>query len=208
MQTVKFRMINGDTGYLRIKEFNQETPNEFIAAMNELESLGAEKYIFDVRYNPGGDLKGVTDTLNYLLPEGPIIRYIYKNSKEEMILSDADEIVAPMAVLMNESTASAAELFCAALKDYEKAVLIGTKTFGKGTMQGIYTLSDRITALKVSNARYYPPLSDCYDGIGVFPHEGMAVNLPDGLLKEKSFEKLEDEEDTQLQAAIKALEES
>jgi len=202
-QSVKHRIINGDIGYLRIKEFNQETPNEFINAVNELKANGATQYIFDVRYNPGGDLKGVTETLDYLLPEGPIIRYVYKNRDEESILSDSDEIVAPMAVLINESTASAAELFCAALQDYGKAVLIGTKTFGKGTMQGIYPMSDGRTAFKVSNAKYYPPFSDCYDGIGVYPH--MEVTLPEELLKTKSFDKLEDNEDTQLQAAIDAL---
>ncbi|MCL1793223.1 MAG: S41 family peptidase [Oscillospiraceae bacterium] len=204
-QSVKSRMINSKTGYVKIKEFNQETPNEFKNAMDELESSGAEKYIFDLRYNPGGDLMGVTQTLDYLLPEGPIIRYTYKNNSEfEVLYSDAEEIVAPMAVLMNESTASAAELFCAALQDYEKAVLIGTKTYGKGTMQGIYPLGDKITAIKISNAKYYPPFSDCYDGIGVFPH--MEVFLPEELLREKNFEKITDEEDTQLQAAVKALE--
>ena len=202
-QSVKHRIINGETGYIRIKEFNQETPNEFISAVNEMEAAGVIQYIFDVRYNPGGDLKGVTDTLNYLLPEGPIIRYIYKNSKEESIMSDANEIVAPMVVLINENTASAAELFCSALKDYAKATLIGVKTYGKGTMQGIYPLSDGRTAVKFSNAKYFPPFSDCYDGIGVFPD--MEVKLPEELLKEKSFDKLTDEEDTQLQAAIKAL---
>jgi len=204
-QTVRSRMIGGDIGYIRIRQFNQETPNEFINAVDELASLGAEKYIFDVRFNPGGDLDGVVDTLNYLLPEGPIIRYTYRNGREESRMSDENEIVAPMAVLMNESTASAAELFCAALKDYEKAVLIGTKTFGKGTMQGIYPLSDRTTALKISNARYYPPFSDCYDEVGIMPH--MEVSLPDGLLREKSFDRITDEEDTQLQAAIRILSE-
>ena len=204
-QSIKYKLINGDIGYIRIKSFNRETPREFINAITELESLGAVKYIFDLRYNPGGDLDGVVDTLNYLLPEGPIIRFIRKNSPEEVRTSDADEIIAPMAVLMNEGTASAAELFCAALKDYEKAVLIGVKTFGKGTMQGIYILSDRITAFKISNAKYYPPFGDCYDGIGVFPH--IEVKLPEELLREKSFDKITEEEDVQLQAAIMALEE-
>jgi carboxyl-terminal processing protease len=204
-QTVRSRLINGDIGYIRIRQFNQETPNEFINAVDELAAQGAEKYIFDVRFNPGGDLDGVVNTLNFLLPEGPIIRYMYKNGREEERMSDENEIAAPMAVLMNESTASAAELFCAALKDYEKAVLIGAQTFGKGTMQGIYQLSDRTTALKISNARYFPPFSDCYDGVGIEPH--MEVSLPDGLLREKSFDRISDEEDTQLQAAIKVLSE-
>jgi len=204
-QSVKYRMINADVGYIRIKEFNRETPKEFKDAIDSLSHSGASKYIFDLRYNPGGDLLGITQSLDYLLPEGPIIRCIYKNGVEpEVIYSDADEIIAPMAVLMNENTASAAELFCAALQDYEKAVLIGKTTYGKGTMQGIYPLGDKVTAIKISNAKYLPPFSDCYDGIGVFPH--MEVDLPEGLLREKNFEKITDEEDTQLQAAIKALE--
>jgi len=203
-QSVKHRLIGEDVGYIRIKEFNRETPNEFIDAINELEELGATKYIFDLRYNPGGDLIGVTQCLDFLLPEGPIIRYTYKDRSEpEIIMSDADEIVAPMAVLMNGETASAAELFCAALQDYEKAVLIGTTTFGKGTMQGIYPLGDHLTAIKISNAKYSPPFSDCYDGIGVFPH--MEVELSEELLWEKGFEKLSDEEDAQIQAALAAL---
>jgi len=118
-------------------------------------------------------------------------------------MSDENELAVPMAVLINESTASAAELFCAALKDYEKAVLIGTKTFGKGTMQGIYQLSDRVTAFKISYALYSPPFSECYDGIGVYPH--IEVQLPENLLKEKRFDSITAEEDTQLETAIKAL---
>lgn len=203
LQTVRHRMINSDIGYIKIKDFNQETPNEFIEAMNELEESGAVKYIFDVRNNPGGDLLGITNTLNYLLPEGPIVRIVYKDKHEESILSDADEITAPMVVLMNEYTASAAELFCAALKDYEKAMLIGIKTFGKGTMQSIYQLSDK-SALKISSAKYNPPFSDNYDGIGIVPH--LEIKLPEDLLKEKILDKFTDEEDSQLQAAIQALE--
>jgi len=202
-RTVQCRMVTADIGYIKIRQFNQETPNEFISAVQELESYGAHAYIFDVRFNPGGDLEGVVDTLNHLLPEGPIIRYTYRNGKEEERLSDENEMTAPMAVLINESTASAAELFCAALKDYEKAVLIGAKTYGKGTMQGIYPLGDRVTAIKISNAKYFPPFSDCYDGVGIYPH--VEIDLPEGLLKEKSFEKITDEEDTQLQMAVDIL---
>lgn len=201
INTVKYRIIKDDIGYIKIKEFNQETPNEFKAAVTELESLGAVKYIFDVRNNPGGDLEGITQTLNYLLPEGPIIRIEYKDKHEEVISSDANEMTAPMAVLINENTASAAELFCSALKDYEKAALIGVKTYGKGTMQTITPLSDK-SAIKISTAKYNPPFSDNYDGIGVTPH--IEVKLPDEL-KEKSLDKLTEEEDIQLQAAINAL---
>ena len=202
-QSVKFRMINEDIGYIRINQFNKETPEGFLNAVTELESRGALKYIFDVRFNPGGDLEGVTKTLDMLLPEGPIIRYTRKHGGEEVIPSDENEIAAPMAVLINKYTASAAELFCAALKDYEKAVLIGETTFGKGTMQGVYALSDGVTAFKISNAVYSPPFGECYDGIGVYPH--IDVQLPESLLREKSFDDITDEEDTQLSVAVKVL---
>ena len=169
VQTVRYELKQGGIGYIKIREFNQETPNEFKEALDRLEESGAESFIFDLRNNPGGDLSGITQTLDYLLPEGPIIRIFYRSAREEVHHSDENEIVAPMVVLMNESTASAAELFCAALKDYEKATLVGVTTFGKGTVQTINRLSDN-SALKISSARYAPPFSDNYDGIGVVPH--------------------------------------
>jgi carboxyl-terminal processing protease len=199
MQTVSSRKINENIGYIRILEFNKETPNEFISAMEELQHNGATQFIFDVRYNPGGDLDGIQKTLDYLLPEGPIIRIVYKDGHEEVKYSDANFVDVPMIVLINENTASAAELFAAALRDYEKATLIGVKTYGKGTMQTILGLGDG-SGLRISQYMYNPPYGDNYENIGVFPH--IEVKLPEELLKEKNFYKLTDDEDTQLQAAI------
>lgn len=202
METVNYRQLGDGIGYIRILEFNKETPNEFINAMTELGNAGVEKYIFDVRYNPGGDLEGIQKTLDYLLPEGPIIRIVYKDGHEEVKSSDASCVDAPMIVLINENTASAAELFSAALRDYEKATLIGTKTYGKGTMQTILGLEDG-SGLRISQYMYNPPYGDNYEGIGIAPD--IECILPEDLLKEKNFYKLTDEEDTQLQAAIEEL---
>jgi len=200
MQTVSSRKINENIGYIRILEFNKETPNEFISAMTELQRDGAEQFIFDVRYNPGGDLDGIQKTLDYLLPEGPIIRIVYKDGHEEVKYSDANHINAPMIVLINENTASAAELFAAALRDYEKATLIGMKTYGKGTMQTILGLGDG-SGIRISQYMYNPPYGGNYENIGVSPH--IEIKLPEEVLKEKNFYKLTDEEDTQLQEAVK-----
>jgi carboxyl-terminal processing protease len=102
---------------------------------------------------------------------------------------------------MNENTASAAELFCAALKDYKKATLIGVTTFGKGTVQSINRLSDN-SALKISSARYSPPFSDNYDGVGVTPH--IEVTLDEDLRK-VSVERLTLAEDSQLHEGIQEI---
>ena len=203
VQTVRHELMQRNIGYIRISEFNQETPNEFREAIAELRDLGAMSFIFDVRNNGGGDLQGVTETLDYLLPEGPIIRIFYASGHEEVIYSTGiSQLNVPMVVLVNERTASAAELFCAALKDYEKATLVGMTTFGKGTMQSITRLRDN-SAVKLSNARYSPPFSDSYDGIGVIPH--IEIQLPEESLR-TPIERLALEEDLQLLEALRILE--
>ena len=203
VQTIRYELMQDSIGYIKIREFNQETPNEFKRALDELEELGATGFIFDLRNNGGGDLQGITQTLDYLLPEGPIIRIFYRGAREEILYSKPDyELTAPMVVLMNENTASAAELFCAALKDYEKATLIGVTTFGKGTVQSINRLSDN-SALKISSARYSPPFSDNYDGIGVEPH--IEIRIGEEFMG-RPVERLTLEEDTQLREALQVLE--
>lgn len=199
--TVESRILDGDIGVIRISQFADNTGESVRTAIAELTAKGAESLIFDVRYNPGGALTGIVDTLDQLLPEGPIIRIVDRAGNEETIDSDADCISMPMAVLVNEGTASAAELFTSALQDYELATVIGTTTYGKGTMQTVVSLPDG-SGVSISYRMYNPPFSDNYEGIGVVPD----IELPlDESLAEKNFYKITDEEDNQLQAAIKAV---
>ncbi len=107
----------------------------------------------------------------------------------------------PMAVITNGSTASAAELFTSALRDYEKALIVGENTYGKGSMQSMYPLKNG-GCIKLTSALYYPPFSDNYDGVGIKPD--VEVTLSEEASK-KSVYKLTDEEDDQLKAAVKAL---
>ncbi|MBR6709161.1 MAG: S41 family peptidase [Clostridia bacterium] len=191
-------------GIIKITGFDLRTPEQFIDAIETLRGEGATRLVFDVRYNPGGDLTSITDILDYLLPAGPIIRMVDKAGNSDEISSDAAELVMPMAVLANESTASAAELFTAALKDYQKAVFVGTTTYGKGNMQSIIPLNDG-SALKLTTRMYFPPFSESYEGIGIVPD--LEVEM-DEALANKNIYKITDQEDTQLQAAIKWLDEN
>ena len=106
-----------------------------------------------------------------------------------------------MAVLVNGSTASAGELFCCSLKDYIKAVLVGTKTYGKGSLQSIIRLSNG-GGFSFTTNRYDPPYSDNYDGVGVTPD--IEIDLTEEL--QAQYYDMSHDEDIQLQAAIKALE--
>ena len=123
------------------------------------------------------------------------------DGKESSRTSDANELDVPMCVLINENTASAGELFASALQDYDKAALVGTVTYGKGTVQRILSLPDG-TGLGISYSMYYPPFSDNYEGIGVQPDYPCEM---DEKLANKSIYKITDAEDTQLQKAIEVL---
>ncbi|MBQ7161343.1 MAG: S41 family peptidase [Clostridia bacterium] len=201
--SVTHRMYSdGKTGIIRITGFEEPTPGQFIDAMKDLRAQGAERYVFDLRNNGGGLLTAITETLDYLLPNGPIIRITDKDGNVlETVNSDKGEVVAPMAVLVNGNTASAAELFTAALRDYDKSVTVGTTTYGKGSMQTIVPLSDG-SAVRISFRMYSPPKSDNYHGVGIKPD--VEVEL-DPSLKNLSLFAITDEQDNQLQAAIAEL---
>ncbi len=183
-------------GVVQIYSFNESTTEQFKKEVKALIEQGAEGLVFDVRDNPGGTLDSVVAMLDFLLPEGKIVRITDKHGNEvQAYTSDASCIDLPMAVLTNGSSASAAELFTSALKDYEKAVSVGTKTFGKGTMQIMLPLPDG-SAFKFSYMYYSPPFSENYHGVGISPE--IEVTLPEGTV----IPYLTDENDSQLAAAV------
>ncbi len=172
--SINSEMLDGNIGYIQITQFSGNTFLAFDTALNELLSMGAEGIIFDVRNNSGGQLEAVVSILDRVLPEGPIVNIIYGNGEKETRNSTADSYLdIPAVVLINQNTASAAELFAAALKDYDMAQLVGNITYGKGYMQSIITLSDG-SGLRLSVAQYDPPYSENYEGIGVLPHKDIS----------------------------------
>ena len=166
-EAVFLEMQDNHTALIRIYEFTGNAADDFIAAMEEAQKAGATGYVFDVRNNPGGDLGVIVRILDYLLPEGPIVRII--DASGEVVhtyTSDESEIQAPMVVLINENTASAAELFTSALLDYDKCVTVGQTPYGKGVMQNIITLPDG-SGIRLTTHYYNPPYSENYNGVGI-----------------------------------------
>lgn len=202
LATVSCRTVNKDTGLIRISEFTSQTPDEFKKAIEKLSVEGAERFVFDVRNNPGGSLDGVSKTLDFLLPEGDIIIINEKDGSKRTLTSDVNQFNAPMAVLVNKNTASAAELFTAALRDYNKAPSVGVRTYGKGSMQEIVPMPGG-GAASVSVSTYLPPCGVSYDGEGIKPD--YAVELP--VEVESNFYRMSDEEDMQLQKALELVSE-
>ncbi len=197
--SVTYRMLNDTIGYIAISGFNNNTVDQFSTALNYVIAQGAQGIVFDVRNNPGGTVSSVADILDILVPEGPIVSATYKDGHTEVLAtSDANEVNLPMVVVTNRNTASAAELFTQALKDYNKAVSVGDKTtYGKGTMQSIRKLNDG-SAVNLTVATYNPPKSSNYNGVGV-PAD-FEVTLPTEL--ESKIAELDISEDTQLKKAL------
>ena len=203
--SVRYHVYEPDSsvGVIQISGFDKKTPDQFFAAVADLKNSGVTKLVFDVRNNPGGDKDAVCDILDYLLPEGPLLRTVnaegeYTTEEE----SDAFFLNMPMAVVMNSSTASAGELFAAAIKDYGAGKLVGKNTYGKGSMQTIAPVLDDGSLLRLTITLYCPPVSDNYDGVGIAPD--IEVDI-DEALKNKNFYKYTDAEDNQLRAAAETL---
>ena len=192
----------GDVGYVKIKEFHNNTPAQFNAAIKQLTSGGIKALIFDVRGNPGGTIDSVVDMLDTLLPEGNLVSATYHDGHTEVLgTSDAEEVNLPMVVLTNESTASAAELFAQAIKDYNKGRTVGTQTYGKGVMQTIYPLSDG-GALSITVAKYNPPKSENFDGVGVKPDYAVQLTAE----QQRNLYELDEQTDPQLRKALELAE--
>ncbi len=229
-QTVISREIGAGgkrLGYVMVTGFDGKTFEQFKSAVAGLETAGVEGFVFDMRNNPGGLLNEVVKVIAYVLPDGEIVHVDYASERlsdytvtardgklltssggSEDFAEGRHEITVPITVLVNGSTASAAELFTAALRDYASegridATIIGTKTYGKGTVQTTDTTPCVSgAALKISAARYNPPCNENYDGEGIKPDDKVELS-PE--LENKSIFKLTDETDTQLAAAIAVL---
>lgn len=169
VQTVKHELLDDQTGYLQITEFEQPTYDQFREAMDDLESRGMKRLVVDLRNNPGGDLDTVCRILDDLLPEGVIVSIKSKDGSKEDYKSDAEHsFTKPLAVLVNGNSASASEIFSGAVQDYGIGTIVGETTFGKGIVQQLYDLKDG-TMVKLTIAQYFTPKGRYIHKKGIVP---------------------------------------
>ena len=169
VQTVEYNMMEDQIGYISVSEFDDVTYDQFKNALETLEGEGMEGLVIDLRNNPGGNLSTVTDMLKLLLPEGTIVSITDKNGDTEEVTCDgSNEFTKPLAVLVNQYSASASEVFSGAIQDYGIGSIVGVTTYGKGVVQQLIDLGDG-TCLKVTIAEYYTPSGRSINGVGVKP---------------------------------------
>lgn len=202
VEVVKYSMLDGSIGYIKINNFEANSADRTIEAIDALRGQGAKALVFDLRFNPGGRKDELVRVLDDLLPEGPLFRSVDYKGNESVDYSDADCVELPMAVLVNGDSYSAAEFFAAALQEYDWATVVGTKTCGKANYQQTFRLSDG-SAVAVSTGHYQTPHGVTLANVGVTPDEIVEVDNKTYLELYKEAVAVKD--DAQLQTAIKAV---
>jgi carboxyl-terminal processing protease len=167
------RVLDGATGYIQIVEFSDHTGEQFDDALNQLLKKGIDSLIIDLRNNPGGLLDSAVDVAEPFFKKGELIVYTQgrRPSDQENYLSDTDgaPLSIPVAVLINGDTASAAEIVAGALKDTGRAVIVGERSYGKGSVQTIFKLKNG-EGLRLTTAHYFTPSGVKINAAGVSPH--------------------------------------
>lgn len=169
VETVKYKVLEDEIGYISISEFDSVTGDQFAKALKKLQKKNIKGLVVDLRNNPGGSLSTVCDILDSILPKGLIVYTKDKNGKKEEYTSDEEhQLKLPMSVLVNGQSASASEIFAGAVQDYGKAEIVGTQTYGKGVVQNLFDLKDG-TCVKLTTSEYFTPKGRNIDGKGITP---------------------------------------
>ena len=195
---IESRRLDGNISYIQVLDFDGGVAKEFKENYEQLKSEGATSLIIDIRSNGGGVVDEAIDMLEMICDNSStLLIETDKDGKETIIKSEAEPIIdIPIVVLVNGSSASASEIFAGALKDHNKATIIGTQTYGKGVIQTLMRLSDG-SGLKTTTEEYCTPNRNKINKVGIEPN--IVVELP------ADIEELTDENDTQLQRAIEEL---
>ena len=175
IKTVKGEILDNNVGYIRIAMFSEKTATELNKVYQELINKGATAFVLDLRSNPGGLLQASVAAANLFVPQGPVVSVVHKDGSKEVYSSNLASINYPLAVLINGGSASAAEILAGAIKDTNAGTLVGTKSYGKGSVQGVIPIGNA-EAIKLTIAKYYTPSNVSIDGVGIEPN--IIVELP------------------------------
>lgn len=201
---IESEVLEGNIGYINISSFDKDCSKEFKENYNNLKKQKITSLIIDLRNNGGGIVEEALEIIDYILDKDSIMMITVNKKGEEQIEKAKNKpiINIPIVVLANENTASASEIFVAALKENNKAKIIGTKTYGKGVIQELLTLSDG-SGLKITTEEYYTPNKNKINKVGIEPD--IIVELPNNI--ESSYN-LQKKDDNQLRRAVDELKEN
>jgi len=232
ISSVKAKMLGEGLGYIKIHQFQRQTASDFSTALSKLMRENMKALILDLRNNPGGLLYSAVDVTSQLIPSEKLVVYTKdRNGKKKEYINRKNHphLTVPMVVLVNDGSASASEIVAGALKDWNRATVIGTVTYGKGSVQTVVPLKDG-SALTLTTAKYYTPKGISIQATGILPDILVTPGITKGqpvrpVTREKDLEGhlanatmrqanvsqetvaviVDEETDVQLQSAMKLL---
>ena len=186
IKTVAGKMLENNIGYIRLSMFNENTGNEFIRKLQELEKQGMKALVLDLRDNPGGLLNESVKVASQFVPKGPVVSVVTRDGQRETHTSNLETTKYPVVILVNGGSASASEIVAGAAQDTGAGTLVGTKTYGKGSVQTVVRL-DEGSAIKLTIAKYLTPKDRSINGVGIEPD--IVVELPESKDKDVQLDK-------------------
>jgi carboxyl-terminal processing protease len=165
---ITYKILDDNIGYIRISEFNSNTFENISNTLKEFDDKGIRKIIIDLRNNPGGYLSEVVDVLRMFVPEGPIVHIKKPDGSVETYNSFLKKPKYDLAVIVNEGSASASEIFAGAVQDTQVGKIIGKTTYGKGTVQSVFPLTNG-GGIKITTAEYFTAKENKVNGVGIKP---------------------------------------
>jgi carboxyl-terminal processing protease len=231
IKSVKSKVLEGNIGYIKISQFQEQTAADLSVALKKLNEEKVTALILDLRNNPGGLLGSAIDVSNKFLPKGKLVVFIKNKAGErnEYFTENESSFTQPMIVLVNQGSASASEIVAGAMRDWSRAVILGVQTFGKGSVQTVIPLSDG-SGLRLTTAKYYTPKGTSIQSTGITPDIVVKLEPKNGakehpVIREKDLERhlkneqtdskpeetetapmeVEEKDDIQLQRAIDIL---
>jgi carboxyl-terminal processing protease len=232
IKSVKYRMLKDEVGYVKLTQFQEMSADDLAKALKSLKEKGMKSIILDLRNDPGGLLNVAVEVAGQFLPARKLVVYIKGRTGDKVEYFTDGNMTAytdsPMVVLVNQGSASASEIVAGALKDWKRAVVVGTQTFGKGSVQTLIPLSDG-SGLRLTTAKYYTPSGLSIQNVGITPDIVVKLEVKDGkgvpVIREKDLKghlenedkieapaaeekapfEVEEKDDLQLQRAIDVL---
>ncbi len=191
LKSTNHRMLGADIGYLRLRQFQEDSADEVEDALKDLEESGAEALVLDLRSNPGGLLSAAVEISDKFLEKGKLIVYTEGRKKNQDMRFVAHQEFThpnyPMVILVNHGSASASEIVTGALQAHSRAVIVGTQTYGKGSVQSVIPLSDN-SGLRLTTAKYFTPDGRSIDGKGITPDIVISLEQPAAVSEEEQEE--------------------
>ena len=177
VRTAAGQMLSENIGYIRISSFAENTAQEFQETYDELTKEGMKGMVIDLRANPGGFIKTCVDIAQQLVPKGPVVSVVQRDGTRQEYDSDLAAPPYPLVVLIDGNSASASEILAGALQDTGAATLVGTTSYGKGSVQMVMPIPGEDDAIKLTIAKYYTPNGRSINGTGIEPDIAIASEL-------------------------------